>query len=92
MEAVVAQGDGGAALWVYIVPKGGSTRNEHEVLLVDCVSGFKATWADVKMLELRFNRARIYHFTNYWYSREVQDFRYKLEIVLVHPPGPVLGC
>jgi hypothetical protein len=96
VEALVVRVDGGATTGfsyrVYVVPTGGARQDADEVLLVDCVKNLRAEWRDARQLEIHFDEARIFRFINFWRSKEVQSLRYVVEVMLIHPPGRILGC
>ncbi|HEY0036694.1 MAG TPA: hypothetical protein VGB66_08410 [Longimicrobium sp.] len=69
---------------VYIVPRGApvpSGRNL-EAFRADYVKGLSLAWPCARMLEIRYDTARIFHFANAWNSRDVEDFRYEVEVRL----------
>jgi hypothetical protein len=72
---------------VYVVARGKPTPREldWEVLRADHVEGVSLAWPRVRRLEIRYARARIFQFVNFWESREVQNFDYEVEIRL-RPP------
>ena len=96
VEAVIVLVHGGAtvALFhdVYIVPKGARTQEEHRILKADRVDNLRVVWAEVRQLSLCFDHARIFNFTNFWHSRDVQNFNYVVNIRLVQSPERAAGC
>jgi hypothetical protein len=72
---------------VYVVARGKPTPREldWEVLRADHVEGMSLAWPRTGRLEIRYARARIFHFTNVWEAREVRNFAYEVEIRL-RPP------
>jgi len=40
----------------------------------------RITWIENKILEIDCKSARIFRFSNFWQSKEVQDYRYIVEI------------
>lgn len=74
---------------VYIVPRGAPVPSERdlEAFRADHVTGLSLAWPRVRMLEISYDTARIFHFTNSWNSRKVHDFRYAVEVRLV-PRNP----
>jgi hypothetical protein len=69
------------SFFVYIVPTGASQFDD-PVLNGDHFEGLKLAWKRPKYLEIEFEKARIFHFTNFWWSKEVQDFHYEVEVSL----------
>jgi hypothetical protein len=89
VDAVVVSGDGGATTSlvysVYLVPVGGKVeRGERDGSNFDAdhFKGFGVSWKESRILEIKYDEARILDFRNYWYSREVDDFNYVVEVVL----------
>jgi hypothetical protein len=65
---------------VFLVPKGGTLRKAQPVYRADHISDLNVRWQTAKMLDIRYKEARIFHFTNFWQSGDVNDFRYVVEI------------
>lgn len=86
VDAVVIQSDAGATTpfvdEVYIVPKGGKPTGT-ALLTGDHLIGLELKWLEPKFLEIRYKQGRIHKFTNFWQSKEIQDFRYVVELRLV---------
>ncbi|HEY7766562.1 hypothetical protein [Longimicrobium sp.] len=74
---------------VYIVPRGAPVPSggDLEAFRADYVTGLGLAWTRARMLEIRYDTARIFHFANSWNSREVDDFRYEVEVRLM-PRNP----
>jgi hypothetical protein len=71
---------------IYIVPRG-ERLNEgrgHELFRADHVDSLAVAWNAPRRLEVRYARARIFSFTNFWNSAAVRDYGYTVEIRL-HP-------
>ena len=66
---------------VYIVPAG-SRQFDDPVLRGDYFEGLKLVWKRPKYLEIEFEKGRIFQFTNFWWSKEVQEFHYEVEVRL----------
>lgn len=66
---------------VYIVPAG-SHSLWHPVLVGDDFVGFKLMWKNPRFLAVRFKKGRVFSFTNLWWSKHVDNFRYVVEIRL----------
>ena len=69
---------------VYIVPRGAPvpSRSDFENFRADHVTGLSLVWPRARMLEIRYDTARIFHFGNAWNSRAADDFRYDVEVRL----------
>jgi hypothetical protein len=87
VDAVLMKSDGGATTSVsynlFILPKGASSRElplEHSRLIADNAEGLRITWIENKVLKIDCKSARIFRFSNFWQSKEVQDYRYVVEI------------
>ena len=52
------------------------------VIRSDGASEMRVRWVANKMLSVEYRRARIFQFTNFWQSREVDNFNYIVEIRL----------
>jgi hypothetical protein len=94
VDAVLVRGNGGATTSftysVFLVPAGTSFNETAPVFepdfakfLADHQVGLELVWRRPKFLEIRFAKARIFRFSNFWHSREVQDYRYIVELRLV---------
>jgi len=75
---------------VYIVARGTATQRDRvaEVFRADHVDGASLAWPRAGLLEIRYARARIFHFTNFWSAGEVRNFTYEVGIRLrpTEPP------
>lgn len=70
---------------VYVVPRGAAVptaAREGEVFRADYVTNLGLRWPRSGMLELAYDTARIFQFTNFWNSRAVDDFAYVVEVRL----------
>ncbi len=90
VEAVHVRGNCGATTPftenVFIVPLGDKTpepKADYAMFLADHTDGLKIVWRELKILEIHYNQARIFKFTNFWHSKKVDDFSYVVEIRLV---------
>jgi hypothetical protein len=71
---------------LFIVPKAARPAKDDERLLADQVRNLTAAWKPSRTLELRYDEARIFSFSNFWHSKDVDDFKYVVELRLV-PTG-----
>lgn len=86
VDAVLVRTDGGATtsfgFHLYIVPVGGEPQVGHELFTADHMVGQKIEWKRPKSLEIQYEEARIFHFSNFWQSKDVQNFGYVVELHL----------
>ena len=84
-------GGGGATVGfsykLFIVPRGAKPGKSGENLLADKIGRVSAIWSQPRKLEIRYDRARIFSFANFWSSKEIDNFTYVIEVQLV-PTGP----
>lgn len=73
---------------IYIVPRGErlNERRDHELFRADHVDSLALVWNAPRRLEVRYAKARVFAFANFWNSAAVRDFGYTVEIRL-HPTG-----
>ncbi len=64
---------------VNIVPKDSDITDDY-VYLSDKTSGLDISWKGIKNLSITYNEARIFKFTNFWQSKEVDNFHYIVSI------------
>jgi hypothetical protein len=65
---------------VYITPKGVSTEKINPIFIADKLDGEIIEWSSSKHLRIKYRQARIFKFTNYWDSRDVDNFNYVVTI------------
>lgn len=65
---------------IFLVSKGKSIGKADPVFRADHVKDLTMQWQATKRLELRYKEARIFHFSNFWQSRDVDNFAYVVEI------------
>ena len=89
VDVVHVRGDCGATTSfsenVFIVQNGAETpapKERYQVFSADHIEGLKLIWRESKVLEIHYKEARIFHFTNFWHSKNVQNFSYVVEIRL----------
>ena len=68
------------------MPRGAKPKKTSEVLLADKIGDVRAVWSRPRKLEIRYDQARIFSFANVWQSKDVDNFKYVVEVQLV-PPG-----
>jgi hypothetical protein len=84
VEAVLVKKNCGAttseSFNVFIVGSGNKTEEKDLIFSADHVDGFSLSWRDTKFLEIRYKQARIFQFTNFWHSKDVDNFAYVVEV------------
>ncbi|NLY76123.1 MAG: hypothetical protein GX075_12620 [Firmicutes bacterium] len=87
LEAVLTEISGGATTSfvynLYIVPaKTKISKKTHELFRADHVDEIKVFWSEVKLLKIQYKEARIFHFKNFWQSKEIENYSYVVELRL----------
>jgi len=84
VDFVVVERDCGAttsvAISVFIVPSGDRTGKAQPIFKADHVEGLEVLWGSPKQLSIRYDKARIFSFTNFWLSRDVEEFEYVVSV------------
>ena len=87
VDAVLMKSDGGAttsfSYSLFLLPKGTSRKKlslDYSQLIADRAESLKITWIENKILQIDCKSARIFRFSNFWQSKEIQDYRYIVEI------------
>jgi hypothetical protein len=85
VDAVIVTSDAGATTsighHIFIVPKGESPKDmKFSILTANHVVGLKVYWQQAKNLKITYQAARIFKFTNFWQSREIDNFQYEVKI------------
>lgn len=86
VDAVVVSTDCGATVAdgyrVYITRRGevSDFDDGSPVFVSDHTVGIKVSWYGNKNLRIAYTTARIFQFTNFWQSRDVDDFGYLVSI------------
>ena len=84
VDVVISQKDCGATTsissLIFIVPRGASVENYTPILTADHVKGLQVEWIEQKQLMIRYSKARIFNFTNFWHSKNVDNFKYQIAI------------
>jgi len=97
VDAVLVEGNGGATTSfnyaVFIVPSGTKFEEKSEwferqrsLFSADHQKDLQLAWSKPKVLEIRYEKARIFKFSNFWHTQEVQNFEYVVELKLM-PSG-----
>jgi len=84
VDAVVVKIDCGAtasySYRVFITPVG-EKYLEDSVFLGDKVKGLNVSWDSSKTLLISYDEARIFEFRNFWQSKRVDNFQYKVSVL-----------
>lgn len=87
VDAVLVRTNAGATTAfgyeLHLVPTGGKPQRGHEKLRADHLTDVTIRWQQPKFLQVQYKEGRIFHFSNFWQSKEVQDFKYVVEIRLM---------
>ena len=67
---------------LYIVKTGEAPDTDHHLMGVDRIEDLEISWRDNKILDISYKYARIWGFTNWWHSPDIDDFSYVVEIHL----------
>ncbi len=82
---MLRKNDGATVPYVYevhVVPKGEKTDEDFRNFVADHVSDLEIAWQAPKLLKISYAEARIFEFSNFWQSADVQDFKYVVELRL----------
>ncbi len=84
VDYVVIEKDCGATTSVsteiFIVPMGKKIDEFHPVFKADHVEDLELNWVAPKQMAIAYNKARIFSYTNFWQSRDVENFSYTVSI------------
>ena len=72
----------GYAHQIYIVVPGTSYHDAKPIFVADKVDNLAVTWSGKRTLEISYDSARIFNFTNFWQSSEVDNFQYVIKVSL----------
>jgi hypothetical protein len=67
---------------IYIVPTGSQPKYDAENFRADHFQGWALNWKEPKLLEIKYDEARIFHFSNFWQSTNFKSGSYVVEIRL----------
>lgn len=68
---------------IYLVASGKNWKDEIPVITGDYIEGLRVQWERPRFLTIHYKKGRIRHFTNIWYTKDVQNFEYVIELRLV---------
>lgn len=72
----------GYAHQIYIVVPGTNYADATPIFVADKADNLAVTWTGEKALQISYDSARIFSFTNFWQSSEVDDFQYVIKVSL----------
>ena len=72
---------------IYVVPAGSQPKYDTENFRADHLEGWTLTWIKPKLLEIKYDEARIFHFSNFWQSTNFKSGSYVVEIRLAPRSG-----
>ena len=67
---------------IFLVPRGSKPSGEPQ-LRGDRLEGLTVSWATPRLLVIKFTRGRIFNYTNFWQSTDVEKSSYVVEIRLL---------
>lgn len=67
---------------LYVVPIGSQPKYDTENFRADHLEGWTMNWKEPKLLEIKYDKARIFRFSNFWQSMSFKDGSYVVEIRL----------
>jgi hypothetical protein len=67
---------------IYIIESGRIPGAESPCFVSDHELNLKLSWSAERLLTISYDEARIFTFTNFWSSQNVQDFQYIVELRL----------
>jgi len=83
VDAVVVKMDCGSttdySYHIFITPLGKIPKGS-PVFIADKVDDISLVWGSSKELFIYYKNARIFNFTNFWQSKDVEDFKYTVSI------------
>ncbi|MBZ9611390.1 hypothetical protein [Rheinheimera maricola] len=72
----------GFAHQIYIVVPGTKYADANPIFVADKVDNLAVAWLGERALEISYDSARIFNFTNFWQSSEVDNFEYVIKVTL----------
>lgn len=66
---------------IFIVPKGKQPSDNDSVFSSDKTEDLNISWASSSELLITYREARIFQFTNFWQSEDIDNFNYVVSIV-----------
>lgn len=75
---------------LFLVRSGNDWKGESPVFRGTELEGLEIVWPRTRYLEIRYKKGRVFQFANFWNSKDVQDFKYTVELRLVPELTPSL--
>lgn len=75
---------------LFLVPSGHDWKTQSPVFRGTELEGLQIVWQRPRYLEIRYKKGRVFSFANFWNSKEVQDFKYTVELRLMPELTPSL--
>lgn len=66
--------------FIFIVPKGKPIDKFNPVFDADHIEDLEVDWVAPKQMTIAYKKARIFSYTNFWQSRDVEGFNYAVFI------------
>lgn len=86
VELVVTQSSGGATTStlykVFLVPTGQPPKENEEKFIADHIQGMSIEWSKAGLVSIGYREARIYKFSNFWVSKDLDEAHYVVELKL----------
>ncbi len=87
VDAVLIRTNAGATtsfgFEIYIVRTGDIPTEADLLFRGDKMEGLKLRWVQSKLLTIQYEQGQIFHFSNFWSSRDIQYFKYEVEVLLI---------
>lgn len=71
------------SITLYLVPSGNEINDQYSTIVMDRIDNLTVEWRDNKELEVHFSHGRIFSFTNFWQSSELDEYKYIVNINLM---------
>lgn len=68
---------------LFLVASGHEWKGESPILVGNRFEGLQVIWKRPNFLEIHYKKGRIFSFASFWNSRDVQNFKYEVELRLV---------
>lgn len=72
----------GYAHHIYIAATGTDYDDTKPIFVADKVDNLTVSWTAERSLEISYDSARIFNFTNFWQSSEIDNFQYVIKVSL----------
>lgn len=86
IDLVISSADSGAttsvSYFVNLVPRNGKPDKEKSSFVADKVANLNVYWADAKRVVIQYSDARVFHFSNFWHAKEIDNFEHVVQLRL----------